>query len=147
METRFYVILISVILCNYEIVKSLFSVLFYFVLFCSTKETQSEQAHRVRLWHRPSFCWSTVNKHTFKEYAAIKPPSSIIFQYLQQFWDDRQHLWVTDVDGVVPVGFPLVADVAQVKDGWQQAEDPKQQFKKRLRDAALEKYCGTVCNC
>lgn len=48
-------------------------------------------------------------------------------QYLQQFRDDRKNLRVTDVDGVVPVGFPLVADVAQVKDGRQQAEDPKQQ--------------------
>lgn len=55
----------------------------------------------------------------------IQSPSSLLKQYLQQLWDNWQHLWVTDVDAVVPIGFPLIADVAQVKDGWQQAEDPK----------------------
>lgn len=52
---------------------------------------------------------------------AAGPPS---WPYLQQLRDHRQHLGVADVDGVVPVGLPLVADVAQVKDGRQQAEDP-----------------------
>lgn len=46
------------------------------------------------------------------------------FLYLQQFWHHGQLLWVTDVDGVIPVSLPLVANVAQVKDGWQQREDP-----------------------
>lgn len=45
--------------------------------------------------------------------------------YLQQLRDHRQHLRVIDVNGVVPVGFPLIADVTQVKDGRQQAENPK----------------------
>lgn len=63
-------------------------------------------------------------------------------QYLQQLRDDGQLLWVTDVDGVVPVGFPLVADVAQVKDGRQQGEDPKQQVRKR--SPHIKRYCGSV---
>lgn len=50
-----------------------------------------------------------------------------MLSYLQEFWDNGQHLWVGDVDGVVPVGFPLVANVAQMEDGRQQREDPKEQ--------------------
>lgn len=46
------------------------------------------------------------------------------FPYLQQFWDHRQLLWVADIDGIITVCLPLVANVAQVKDGWQQWEDP-----------------------
>lgn len=62
-------------------------------------------------------------------------------QYLQQLRDDGQLLWVTDVDGVVPVGFPLVADVAKVKDGRQQGEDPKQV---RKRSPHIKRKCGSV---
>lgn len=62
---------------------------------------------------------------TENEWTAAGPPSSRMCLYLQQLRDHRQHLGVADIDGVVPVGLPLVADVAQVKDGRQQAEDPK----------------------
>lgn len=44
--------------------------------------------------------------------------------HLQQLWDDGQHFWVADVDGIVPVGLFLVADVSQMEDGRQQGEDP-----------------------
>lgn len=44
--------------------------------------------------------------------------------HLQQLWDDGQNLWVTDVDGIVPVGLLLVADVSQMEDGREQREDP-----------------------
>lgn len=37
--------------------------------------------------------------------------------HLQQLRHDGQHLWVADVDGIVPVGLLLVADVSQVEDG------------------------------
>lgn len=44
--------------------------------------------------------------------------------HLQQLWDDGQHFWVADVDGIVPVGLFLVADVSQMEDGREQGEDP-----------------------
>lgn len=44
--------------------------------------------------------------------------------HLQQLRHDGQNLWVADVDGIIPVGLFLVADVSQVEDGWQQGEDP-----------------------
>lgn len=44
--------------------------------------------------------------------------------HLQQLWDDGQDLWVANVDGIVPVGLLLIADVSQVEDCWQQGEDP-----------------------
>lgn len=50
--------------------------------------------------------------------------AAIFSPYLQQLRHHRQLLRVADVDGVVPVGLPLVANVAQVKDGRQQREDP-----------------------
>lgn len=62
---------------------------------------------------------------TGSEWTAAGPPSCRTCLYLQQLRDHRQHLGVADIDGVVPVGLPLVADVAQVKDGRQQAEDPE----------------------
>lgn len=43
--------------------------------------------------------------------------------HLQQLWDDGQNFWVTDVDGIVPVGLFLVADVSQMEDGRQQGEN------------------------
>lgn len=67
---------------------------------------------------------------TENQWTAAGPPSCRMCPYLQQLRDHRQHLRVADVDGVVPVGLPLVADVAQVKDGRQQAEDPKGQAEK-----------------
>lgn len=44
--------------------------------------------------------------------------------HLEQLRHDGQHLWVADVNGIVPVGLLLVADVSQVEDGRQQREDP-----------------------
>lgn len=70
------------------------------------------------------FHYNSVTRTVSRQHHSVR-------QYLQQLRDDGQLLWVTDVDGVVPVGFPLVADVAQVKDGRQQGEDPKQQVRKR----------------
>lgn len=35
---------------------------------------------------------------------------------LQEFGDDRKHLRVADIDGVVPVRLLLVPDIPQVKD-------------------------------
>ena len=45
--------------------------------------------------------------------------------HLQQLRDDGQHLRVADVDGFIPVGLPLIADVPQVEDGRQQGENPE----------------------
>lgn len=44
--------------------------------------------------------------------------------HLQQLGHNWQDVQVADVDGVIPIGLLLIADIPQVKDSRQQREDP-----------------------
>lgn len=48
--------------------------------------------------------------------------------YLQQLWHDRKYFRVTDIDGVIPVGFLFVPDIPQVQDRRQQRENPRKRI-------------------